>query len=85
MSKWVDQNGIFLSLPTDQFLSILAYGEAASDGAEGEMAVLNVVRNRALDKSFYDMEIYNLTGDTYKAVGLKACQFSMFNNGSVSS
>ncbi len=79
MSAWTDQNVLFLSLPTDQFLAIIAYGEAGNQGADGMMGVLNVVRNRTLDQSFYDMEIYNLTGDAYKAVGLKAYQFSMFN------
>jgi hypothetical protein len=81
MSTWTDQNSLFLSLPTDQFLAIITYGEAGNQGAEGMMGVLNVVRNRTLDQSFYDMEIYNLTGDAYKAVGLKKWQFSMFNAG----
>jgi spore germination cell wall hydrolase CwlJ-like protein len=79
MSTWTDQNLIFLNLPTDQFLAILAYGEAGNQGGEGMMAVLNVVRNRTMDGSFYDQEIMNLTGDAYKAVGLKSSQFSMFN------
>jgi len=79
MSVWTDQNLLFLNLPTDQFLSILAYGEAGNQGADGMMAVLNVVRNRTLDRSFYDEEIFSLTNDAYKAVGLKKWQFSMFN------
>ena len=81
MSTWTDQNTIFLNLPTNQFLAIIAYGEAANQGVEGMMAVINTVCNRTLDQQFYDMEIYNLTGDAYKAVGLKPCQFSMFNSG----
>jgi len=79
MSTWTDQNRIFINLPTDQFLTILAYGEAGNQGAEGMMAVLNVVRNRTLDRQFYDQEIYSMTNDLYKAVGLKKWQFSMFN------
>lgn len=79
MSTWTDRNQLFLALPTDQFLTILAYGEAGNQGAEGMMAVLNTVRNRTLEKSFYDTEIYSLTNDAYKAVGLKKWQFSMFN------
>ncbi len=81
MSAWTDQNSIFLNLPTAQLLAIIAYGEAANQGAEGMMAVINTVRNRTLDRQFYDEEIYNLTGDPYKAVGLKKWQFSMFNVG----
>ena len=79
MSTWTNQNRLFLDLPTDQFLTILAYGEAGNQGAEGMMAVLNVVRNRTLDRQFYDEEIYAMTNDPYKAVGLKKWQFSMFN------
>lgn len=79
MSTWTDQNQLFLNLPTDQFLTIMAYGEAGNQGAEGMMAVLNVIRNRTLDRSYYDEEIMSLTGDAYKAVGLKKWQFSMFN------
>jgi len=79
MSTWTDQNQLFLNLPTDQFLTILAYGEAGNQGAEGMMAVLNVIRNRTLDRSYYDEEIYTMTNDAYKAVGLKKWQFSMFN------
>lgn len=79
MSTWTDQNSIFLSLPTDQFLAIIAYGEAGNQGAEGMMGVLNVVRNRTLSQEFIDQEIIALTQDPYKAVGLKKWQFSMFN------
>lgn len=79
MSTWTDQNRIFLNLPTNQFLTIMAYGEAGNQGAEGMMAVLNVIRNRTLDRSYYDEEIYGMTNDAYKAVGLKKWQFSMFN------
>ena len=78
-STWVEQNKLFLNLPTDQFLTIMAYGEAGNQGAEGMMAVLNVIRNRTLDRSYYDEEIYAMTNDAYKAVGLKKWQFSMFN------
>jgi len=79
MSTWTDQNRLFLNLPTNQFLTIMAYGEAGNQGAEGMMGVLNVVRNRTLDRSYYDEEIYGMTNDPYKAVGLKKWQFSMFN------
>ena len=79
MSTWIDSNRLFLNLPTDQFLTIMAYGEAGNQGAEGMMGVLNVIRNRTLGRSYYDTEIMSLTGDAYKAVGLKKWQFSMFN------
>lgn len=79
-SSWTDTNQTLLSLPTVQFLAILAYGEAASEGGEGLMAVLSVVRNRTANlSSFGDQEILSLTGDPYKAVGLKQYQFSLFN------
>lgn len=79
MSTWTDQNALFINLPTDQLLAIIAYGEAATQGTDGMMGVINTVRNRTLDRSFYDEEIYSLTNDPYKAVGLKKWQFSMFN------
>jgi hypothetical protein len=79
MSTWTDQNKLFIDLPLDTLLTILMYGEAGNQDVEGMSAVINVVRNRTLDKSFYDMDIYNMTGDAYKAVILKKWQFSMFN------
>ena len=82
MSTWVNQNAIFLSLPIEQLLAITAYGEAASEGAEEMMGVLNVVNNRASNVTMFgDTEIYNLTGSPYHAVVLKQKQFSMFNIG----
>jgi hypothetical protein len=78
MSSWSDNNAIFISLPTDQLLTITAYGEAGNQGADGMMGVINTVRNRTLDRSFYDEEIYSLTSDPYKAVILKKYQFSMY-------
>jgi N-acetylmuramoyl-L-alanine amidase len=79
MSVWSDQNLLFINLPTAQLLAIVAYGEAGNQGTDGMMAVLNVVRNRTLDQQYYDMDIYALTNDAYKAVALKKWQFSMFN------
>lgn len=81
MSTWSDKNRIFLNLQTVELLSIAAYGEAANQGTDGLMAVINVIRNRTLSNQFIDSEIYSLTGDIYKAVILKPCQFSMFNDG----
>ncbi len=79
MSTWTDQNSIFINLSTAQLLAIIAYGEAGNQGVDGMMAVINTVRNRTMDRQFYDKEIFNLTNDPYKAVGLKKWQFSMFN------
>ncbi len=80
MSTWSDKNKLFLNIPDAQLLAITAYGEAASEGREGMLAVLNVIRNRAgLVSSFGDSEIQRLTGSAYKAVILKAYQFSMYN------
>ena len=82
MSTWSDQNSLFLSLSVDRLLAITAYGEAASEGAEGMMAVLNVIRNRAtMVSEFGDQEIYSITGSAYHAVILKQKQFSMYNIG----
>ena len=79
MSAWSDQNQLFINIPTQDLLTIVAYGEAGNQGAEGLAAVINVIRNRTLDQSFYDMDIFNITGgDAYKAVILKKWQFSMF-------
>lgn len=79
MSAWTDSIQLFINLPTQDLLTIVAYGEAGNQGAEGLAAVINVVRNRTLDQSFYDMDIFNITGgDAYKAVILKKWQFSMF-------
>ncbi|MCL6542061.1 MAG: cell wall hydrolase [Roseiflexus sp.] len=73
---------IFLSLPVDLLLAITAYGEAASEGGEGMMAVLNVIRNRTKDPSkFADKTILKLTNSIYHAVILKPYQFSMYNLG----
>jgi hypothetical protein len=79
MSTWTDQNQSFINLPLDKLLTIVTYGEAGNQGAEGMMGVLNVIRNRTLDQQFYDNEIYGMTGNSYKSVILKKWQFSMFN------
>jgi len=82
MSTWSDKNQLFLSVPVANLLAITAYGEAASEGGEGMLAVLNVIRNRAQYlNEFGDTEIYNLTSSPYHAVILKPYQFSMFNIG----
>jgi len=79
---WIDQNQLFLALPTEKILAITAYGEAGGEGAEGMMAVLNVIRNRTADLGQYgDSDILAITGDPYKAVILKSKQFSMYNIG----
>jgi N-acetylmuramoyl-L-alanine amidase len=70
---------IFLSVPSDQLLALTAYGEAAGEGAQGMMAVLNVVLNRIRDlKQFADKTILSQS-DAYHAVILKPAQFSAFN------
>jgi len=85
MTEWADKNKIFISLPTEQILAITAYGEARSEGGEGMMAVLNVIKNRTKDLNrFADSEILSLTGSPYHAVILKPYQFSMYNPGTYS-
>jgi hypothetical protein len=82
MSTWSTQNEIFLILPIERLLAITAYGEAGSEGGEGMMAVLNVIRNRTANLAAYgDSEILSITGSSYHAVILKKGQFSMFNIG----
>ena len=77
MSSWVSQNSVFLSLPEQELLALLAYGEAASDGVEGMMAVLNTVRNRATQPSAYADS--SIPADVYVQVALKQKQYSSFN------
>mgnify|MGYP001597488135 CR=1 FL=1 len=79
--SWLTDNNIFINLPPEKILALTAYGEARGEGAEGMMAVLNVINNRAQDSSFFDMNIYNATGSPYHAVALKQKQFSIFNFG----
>ena len=79
--SWLTDNQIFLSIASAKILALTAYGEARGEGAEGMMAVLNVINNRAQDRSFFDMNIYNATGSPYHAVALKQKQFSVFNFG----
>lgn len=75
-------NSTFISLPTAQLVAITAYGEAANQGADGLMAVVNVIGNRVANggSRYVDSAIYSQTGDLYKAVILKPSQFSMYNS-----
>lgn len=79
--SWLTDNAVFTKLPPVKLLALVAYGEARGEGAEGMMAVLNVVNNRTADRIFYDSEIYNATKSAYHAVILKEKQFSVFNFG----
>jgi hypothetical protein len=70
----------FLSLAPDKLLALTAYGEAASEGAEGMLAVMNVIKNRTKNISkFGDLKIYDKTKSKYHAVILKPYQFSIYN------
>jgi len=79
--SWVTDNAVFLKLTPEQLFALTAYGEARGEGAEGMMAVLNVLNNRIADSRFYDNAIYAATGSPYHAVALKQGQFSAFNFG----
>jgi len=81
--SWVTDNAVFLKLAPAKILALTAYGEARGEGAEGMMAVLNTIRNRTFDRSFWDNAIYNATGSPWHAVALKERQFSVFNFGDV--
>lgn len=75
-------SNIFYDITDEQLLALAAYGEAASEGSEGMMAVLNVILNRMMaPDSFADADIYYATNSLYKAVVLKNKQFSCFNSG----
>lgn len=77
---WISENEVFINLPVNKLLAIAAYGEAANQGAEGLMAVLNVIKNRTKEVSKYgDTDILKKTNSPYHAVILKKWQFSMFN------
>lgn len=77
---WISENEVFINLPANKLLAIAAYGEAANQGAEGLMAVLNVIKNRTKEVSKYgDPDILRKTNSPYHAVILKKWQFSMFN------
>ncbi|MBT9171456.1 MAG: hypothetical protein DDT18_01832 [Actinobacteria bacterium] len=78
--SWLERNRLFLSLPVDRLLALTAYGEAASEGAEGMMAVINVVANRLRNpRAFADRRILSATNSSWHAVILKPYQFSAFN------
>lgn len=77
---WIENNKVFLDLPIERFLTIVAQGEAGDQGDEGKLAVLNVIKNRTLfPELFSDKNIYVYSKDLLKSVALKQWQFSMFN------
>lgn len=71
---------IFTTLSPTLLLALAAYGEAASEGGEGMMGVLNVIINRTKDPSkFSDPTLLKLTKSIWHSVILKPYQFSAFN------
>lgn len=79
-AKWVTDNMPFITMPAERLLALTAYGEAANQGAQGMMAVLNVIANRARDLGTYGYQpIYAMTRSPWHAVALKPFQFSAFN------
>lgn len=76
-------NEVFYQISADKLVALAAFGEAASEGAQGLMAVINVIANRTRDPNqFASQSILNATGSVYHAVILNPCQFSVFNDGS---
>jgi len=72
---------LLYSLPVQSLLAITAYGEAATEGNEGLLAVMNVIKNRTKDPNqFADSSILSATQSLYHAVILKPYQFSVFNS-----
>ena len=77
-------NEQFYSLSPEKLLALTAYGEAASEGVEGMMAVINVIINRAkypkTEANWFDDAIYASTNSVWHAVILSPKQFSAFNS-----
>jgi spore germination cell wall hydrolase CwlJ-like protein len=73
-------SNIFYTLPPDKLIALTAYGEAATEGTEGLMAVINVIINRMRDpQSYADKSILSQTNSLWHAVILKPYQFSIYN------
>lgn len=73
-------NQVFYTISADKLTALTAYGEARNEGAEGMMAVMNVVRNRTKNPGkFADKDILAATGSVYHAVILNPYQFSPYN------
>lgn len=76
-------NEVFYKLSASKLVALTALGEAATEGTQGLMAVINVIANRTRDPNqFADQGILATTNSVYHAVILKPCQFSVFNDGS---
>ncbi len=73
-------NTMFYSLTPQQLLALTGYGEAAIDGVDGMLGVMNVVKNRTKNSAFADSGIMSSTeGSVYHGVILKPYQFSIYN------
>lgn len=75
----VSDDSLFYQLPDDQLLAIVMYLEAGTQGPEGLLAVANVVTNRVLNATghgWFDTNVYNITGSSWKAILLAKNQFS---------
>lgn len=73
-------NKIFTSLPPEKLLALAAWGEAANEGVDGMMAVINVIINRTRKPSTYADAAISSISSIWHGVVLKAKQFSCFNS-----
>lgn len=75
-------NQVFYQLPVQALLAITGYGEAATEGSNGLLAVMNVIKNRTKSPGqFADPSVLSSTQSVYHATILKPYQFSVFNSG----
>lgn len=76
-------NELFYSVPADRLIALTIYGEARNQGAEGMIAVANVIYNRAryprTESNWFSNIIYNATGSIWHGIILAPKQFSAFN------
>jgi len=74
-------NEIFYSLDPQEMLALTIYGEAGGEPTEGQIAVANVVLNRAAKggSQFINPDILAATGSIIHAVCLSPSQFSIYN------
>lgn len=79
----------FYAIFPENILALVTWGEASSESREGQIAVMNVIKNRTEAKRwFVDAQVYEKFGSLYHAVILKNVlvrkrfiyQFSSFND-----
>lgn len=79
--QWIETNACFLKLQGADILALCVYGEARGEPVDGQVAVLNVIRNRMRRFGRYaDKHIMKCgVGKEFHAVILEPWAFSCFN------